>query len=626
MHCVSIYALIGIVALAQTRTEADQAGKPNPATASMTAARQQPSGATGESDYKAPIGGSALRELVTEHTPDPFHDRPRAITLLEEAKRGKNQAVIASLERFLERIDTIRRDRQVRLTLEAVIRTALSHSYAISVESHNPAIETTRVVEAEAAFDALFFIDVVKRIEDKPSASELSSTDLDFFQLSTGIRKLLPTGMQVSGTYLMQRTKTALSFQQLNPAYFNSLELSLRQPLLRGFGIDYNRSVIRVAKNNRRLSDLAFFRMVQDTVHQVETLYWRLVQARREVVIATRTLADFERIYDWLVARRDFDVMEVQLQATKANLEQSRAEFIVTHAAVADAVDALIAAINDPNLNLAEDIEIIPEDFPFLDPLSIDRLAEVQTALEQRPEIPLAESAAAASLDQLDIQRSGVAPAKGLGLVLAECLKDVPVLIAVHQETEPLEIRDRRLEIADARCLQPIRQRFVVGLRRRQKLDSGAGEVFGRLGNVDDLERHVLYARPAIVVYVDLYLRLVEARPERFVVRHLDAALLVPHHDGLQSAADARPNVVGVELHVPIALEAHDVFEERDDRHERSHVGSEVIDALETDRVSVGVEGGGLLHAGHQAVGLVGVLDETEFHWNPAVHRCEQPM
>ena len=243
------------------------------------------------------------------------------------------------------------------------------------------------MVEAEAAFDALFFMDVVKKIEDKPSGSQLTSTDLDYFELSTGIRKLLPTGMQVTGTYLMRRTKTSLSFQQLNPEYFNHLELALRQPLLRGFGIDYNRSVIRIAKNNRRLSDLAFFRMVQDTVHQVEERYWRLVQARREVVIAASTLADFERIYDWLVARRDFDVMEVQLQATKANLEQSLADFIRTRASVADAEDALLAAINDPDINLAEDVEIIPEDFPFLDPLAIDRLAEVQTALDQRPEI-----------------------------------------------------------------------------------------------------------------------------------------------------------------------------------------------------------------------------------------------
>ena len=56
--------------------------------------------------------------------------------------------------------------------------------------------------------------------------------------------------MQISGTYLLNRQKTSLAFQNINPEYFNSLELAFRQPLLRGFGIDYNRSVINIAKKS----------------------------------------------------------------------------------------------------------------------------------------------------------------------------------------------------------------------------------------------------------------------------------------------------------------------------------------------------------------------------------------
>ena len=87
-------------------------------------------------------------------------------------------------------------------------------------------------------------------------------------------------------------SKTSLSFQQLNPEYFSNITLEMRQPLLRGFGIDYNQAFIVIAKNDRRISHLAFKRQIRDTLLQVEELYWRLVQARRDVVITARPVCN----------------------------------------------------------------------------------------------------------------------------------------------------------------------------------------------------------------------------------------------------------------------------------------------------------------------------------------------
>ena len=116
-------------------------------------------------------------------------------------------------------------------------------------------------------------------------------------------------------------------------------------------------------------------------------MYWRLVQARRDVVITARVLAEFEGIYDNLQARQEFDVTPVQLAATKANLEQSRADFVRVRATLFDSEDRLISAMNAATVNLADDIEIIPVGLPSLARIVVDRLGEVQTALERRPEI-----------------------------------------------------------------------------------------------------------------------------------------------------------------------------------------------------------------------------------------------
>lgn len=322
------------------------------------------------------------------HVPDPEAERQASLDLQAKAERDGDKTTAGQIARVLERVDTIRRpDQQLHLTLQDAIRRALETNYAIQVVRYNPAVETTRVVEAEAAFDALFFTNITKNKIDRPSGNQLEATDLDAFTSSYGIRKVLPTGMSVRGSYDLGRTKSALSFQQINPQYTSNFIFEMRQPLLRNFGIDFNRSYILLAKNNRRIGDHTFRRQVRDTLRQVEEFYWRLVFARRDVVISARLLSEYETIYDYLVARQAFDITPVQISATKANLEQTKAEFVRRRAAVFDAEDRLTAAMNSEDVDLADDIEIIPNDLPQLHRIVVDRLAEVQTALDNRSEI-----------------------------------------------------------------------------------------------------------------------------------------------------------------------------------------------------------------------------------------------
>ncbi len=322
------------------------------------------------------------------HIPDPYKERSAALELLAKAQRDGDKATAARIERIIERVDTIRRpEQQLHLSLQDALRRTLENNYAIKIVRYNPAIDTTRVVEAEAAFDAIFYTNIIKNNIDRPSGNELQSTDLDLFTSSYGLRKVLSTGMSVRGSYDLGRTKSALRFQQINPEYTSNFVFEMRQPLLRGFGIDYNRSLIMLTKNDRRISDYAFQRQVRDVLRQVEEFYWRLVQARRDIVITARLLAEYEAIYEYLIARQAFDITPVQIAATKANLEQSRFEFIRRRSAVFDAEDRLAAALNSDDLNLADDIEIIPEDTPSLSRIVVDRLAEVQTALDNRQEI-----------------------------------------------------------------------------------------------------------------------------------------------------------------------------------------------------------------------------------------------
>ncbi len=363
----------------QATPGAQPTGAPTVQPPSRTAAPKPPTVV----DPGTPISGEQLRQELLS----PEEARKRAVSELERARRDNKEAQITYHSGVIERIDSIRRDEQVSLTLEEVLRRTLANNYTIQVLSYNPAVETTRVVEAEALFDAVLFTTAGNNKIDRPTASQLASAGAEVFNLNVGIRKLLPAGTLVTGQYGLNRSKQSFSFQTLNPAYTSSFSLDIRQPLLRGYGIDLNRSTILIARNNRRMSDLAFRRQVRDTLRSAEELYWRLVQARRDVVITALEVADFEEINQYLDARKDFDVLPVSIYASRADLEAARVDFVRRRGFMLDAEDRLIAAMNDPEINLIDNIELVPTDFPTVERIVIDRLAEVQSALDNRTEI-----------------------------------------------------------------------------------------------------------------------------------------------------------------------------------------------------------------------------------------------
>lgn len=291
--------------------------------------------------------------------------------------------------RLLTRLQTIERPNKLRLSLRDIIRRSLMNSYAIQIAAYAPAIDASRVVEAEAQFDAIFFTNFNWQDQNRPASSQLSGTNSDNRMWDIGIRKLLSSGMQVQTGYTVNRTWTDLVFQTLNPAYFNQFFVEFRQPLLRGFGIDYNRSQIEIRKLDRSINEEKFKQQVREQLFNVEQAYWRLYQARRSFVVSSRLVTDLETIVQSLRERYQlqFDVYKVQVALAESRYEQRLAEFIRLRAQVMTAEDTLKALLNDPELNLAKDIEIIPTDPPQLEPLVVDVIGEVAAALEYRTEL-----------------------------------------------------------------------------------------------------------------------------------------------------------------------------------------------------------------------------------------------
>jgi len=109
-------------------------------------------------------------------------------------------------------------------------------------------------------------------------------------------------GTNITAGFNNVHTTTNNPTTTYSPYIASGFQFRLTQQLLQGFGFLPNTRFIRIAKNNREISDVAFRLQVITTVDQIENLYWDLVYAYENVRVqqealafAQRTLADNKR-------------------------------------------------------------------------------------------------------------------------------------------------------------------------------------------------------------------------------------------------------------------------------------------------------------------------------------------
>ncbi len=102
-------------------------------------------------------------------------------------------------------------------------------------------------------------------------------------------------GTDISVGFNNQRQTTNSFFSAVSPALNSNFKFQLTQPILQGFGLPANTRFIRIAKNNRELSDVAFRLQVTTTVDQIENMYWDLVYAYENQRVKEESLAFSDR-------------------------------------------------------------------------------------------------------------------------------------------------------------------------------------------------------------------------------------------------------------------------------------------------------------------------------------------
>jgi len=100
-----------------------------------------------------------------------------------------------------------------------------------------------------------------------------------------------PSGTNLAVGFNNNRVNTNNPFTTYSPLINSNFQARFTQHLLQGFGFLPNSRFIRIARNNREISDVAFRLQTITTVDQIENMYWDLVYAYENVRVQQESLA-----------------------------------------------------------------------------------------------------------------------------------------------------------------------------------------------------------------------------------------------------------------------------------------------------------------------------------------------
>lgn len=280
-------------------------------------------------------------------------------------------------------------NRIYRLPLREIAQRAVAHNLNVAVSGYQPAIEESRVTEAEARFDPEAFAGATytanRTALGNDSFFSQSNSNYDQFQVEMGIRQLLPSGGQIELAYRPTHINQAGEGDFSNNAFWNpSVQLQLTQPLLRDFGNDINRARIVINRLNQRISVLDWRKDLEELMINTEQVYWRLVQAEQNQQILERLLQRTIDTAGILQARLKQDVTYEQVSNAVSRVESARADLIRARQRVRDLSDQLKALMNDPDYPVASNQLLLPADQPLQAPVTFDMSESISTALANR--------------------------------------------------------------------------------------------------------------------------------------------------------------------------------------------------------------------------------------------------
>ncbi|PYV61347.1 MAG: TolC family protein [Acidobacteria bacterium] len=248
---------------------------------------------------------------------------------------------------------------------------------------------------AVASYDPTIIGSVGAEHQTTPLANQrnygVPSLQLNTGQASVGYAQAFSTGTSISAEFNNSRQTTNSPFFNLSPVLSSMYRFSFQQQLLAGFGFGPNLRYLRIANNNKKISDIAFKDQVIATVTQIENIYWDLVDAYQQAQVNEQSLTFAQQSLDnakkqlQLESVPAMDVMRAEAEVSKRDQDLTVAR---TSLQLQELLmkNALTRSLDDP---VVESVPVVPTDqLQSIQTASTEPVQDlIVEALHDRPEL-----------------------------------------------------------------------------------------------------------------------------------------------------------------------------------------------------------------------------------------------
>lgn len=281
--------------------------------------------------------------------------------------------------------------REVKMTLEDCIVSAVKYNLDVAVQVFNPQLSEVTIKRAGEKFLPQLQFGYNIQSTESASYSFLDTSETlasDYNDWSARLLQEIPTGGRLSVNLTSYKNDSNQSFQIINPRYGATLSFQFEQPLLRNFGFKASRRDIIIAQNNLNVSDSQFKNSLLTTVNNVEEAYWNLVYSIENLKVMQQSL---ELAQDLLRKnRKEVEVgtlAPIEILTAEAEVATREADILQAELDVENLEDNLKTIINSFSEIESPSIFIQPSDLPEFKKIDISLDEALRTALANRPDL-----------------------------------------------------------------------------------------------------------------------------------------------------------------------------------------------------------------------------------------------
>lgn len=264
-------------------------------------------------------------------------------------------------------------DKTLELGTVDCVAMALKNNSEINVKRISPLIEDANVLIQKARFEPSISFDFT--MEDNTELSTSSSllsmnpskARTNIFNL--GYDQKLVTGTELGINFYNTRLGSNSPVQSMNPYFDSEAEVTITQPLLKGFGILVNKADFLIAKNNKLRSRQDFAQEVINVVTNVKRSYYDLQYNREQYRIAETSVKRVQSLHE--INKEKY----AKGLASDVDLLESESEVARMEEALAAAEGAVKSAEDNLKLitNLVDSVEFWNAKIVLLDKISYEK-------------------------------------------------------------------------------------------------------------------------------------------------------------------------------------------------------------------------------------------------------------